>query len=627
MVDEFHFHQFEAICNNASMALFILDGHQRCAYVNPAGAALTGFALSEIKGRPLHDLVHRKIPNRSLDPAMECPIDRAFPKNHKEQGEEVFVHKDGHLYDVAFTASPIHEAGEIVGTVVEIQDITARKRSENDLRESEARFRAMADNIAQLAWIADKTGWIFWYNRRWFDYTGTTLEEMQGWGWQKVHHPDHVDRVTVKFRHHIENGQAWEDTFPLRGIDGKFRWFLSRAFPIRDDAGIIIQWFGTNTDITKQRDDEEALRESEERYRILTETVPQLVWTTGADGSVDYFNDRWYTYTKSSPSDILGWGWIAFLHADDLPRVRGRWLACLETGDDPNVEYRLRGADGSYRWFRGNASAVRDGSGSIIRWIGTSSDIDEQKHANEELRSANRDLEQFAYVSAHDLQEPLRMITQHLDLIQTKFGHQLGPQPTAYLTKSVDAAVRMRALINDLLAYSRIGRADPVWRSFSAREALDDAIADLLSDIDESKALVTIGDLPPVVGSRSEMTLVFQNLISNALKYHSAAHSPRIEIAASRIDGLYQFTVTDNGIGIDPRNRERIFEVFQRLHSRAEYPGSGIGLALCLRIVERHRGRIWVTSQPGQGSEFHFTWPANEQDLGHDLALRHSARG
>ena len=157
--------------------------------------------------------------------------------------------------------------------IAETRNVTGVEQieAEKALRESEARFRELADHISQFAWTADQSGWIYWYNKRWHDYTGTTLKEMEGWGWQKVHHPDHVDRVVERIRQSFETGEAWEDTFPLRGRDGTYRWFLSRALPIRNEAGEVIRWFGTNTDITEQIEAEKALRDSERRFRELAD--------------------------------------------------------------------------------------------------------------------------------------------------------------------------------------------------------------------------------------------------------------------------------------------------------------------------------------------------------------------
>ncbi len=183
-----------------------------------------------------------------------------------EHYETIRRRKDGTELTVSLTVSPVVDLqGRIIGASKIARNITEQKRIEEALRENEERLRMLADNISQFAWTADPTGWIFWYNRRWYEYTGTTFEEMQGWGWEKVHHPDHLDRVVKKWRQAHVTGEPWEDTFPLRGLDGTYRWFLSRALPIRDAEGRIVQWFGTNTDITELRETQATLRESEER--------------------------------------------------------------------------------------------------------------------------------------------------------------------------------------------------------------------------------------------------------------------------------------------------------------------------------------------------------------------------
>jgi PAS domain S-box-containing protein len=182
--------------------------------------------------------------------------------------------RDGSIVHVELTITPIRgDTGELVGGVKIVRDLTERRQAQAALEAEESRFRTLADNMSQLAWMADPSGYIFWYNRRWFDYTGSTLDDVKGWGWRSLHHPDHVDRVVTRLQHSWDSGEPWEDTFPLRGADGEYRWFLSRALPIRDAEGRIVRWFGTNTDITDQRRLEAALAESNERKDAFLATL------------------------------------------------------------------------------------------------------------------------------------------------------------------------------------------------------------------------------------------------------------------------------------------------------------------------------------------------------------------
>jgi PAS domain S-box-containing protein len=369
-------------------------------------------------------------------------------------------------------------------------DISNMKKAEMALRESEERFRTLADNMSQFAWMTDEKGWIFWYNKRWYEYTGTALEDMEGWGWRKTHHPDQVDRVVAKFSKAIATGEVWEDTFPLRGKDGQYRWFLSRAVPIRDEQGRVRRWFGTNTDITELR----------EAQLAIEKTV-------------------------------------------------------------------------------------------------------------EELARSNRELEQFAYIASHDLQTPLRAVTGFLDLLSRRYKGQLGPEADEFISFAVDGAQRMHQLINDILAYSRVGTRGKPLERLESGEPLARALGHLKAEIEESGAEVTVGELPAVTGDRNQLAQLFQNLVGNAIKYRKKEEPPRIRITAEEKTGEWQFRVRDNSIGFDPQHADRIFQIFQRLHTISEYPGTGIGLAICRKIIERHGGRIWAESEPGQGATFFFTLP------------------
>jgi light-regulated signal transduction histidine kinase (bacteriophytochrome) len=226
-----------------------------------------------------------------------------------------------------------------------------------------------------------------------------------------------------------------------------------------------------------------------------------------------------------------------------------------------------------------------------------------------ELQRSNQELEQFAYVASHDLQEPLRMVASYVQLLEREYKGKLDADADEFIGFAVDGAKRMQALIQDLLTYSRVGRAEPATEPADLEVALGKALGNLKTAIDESGATVEADAMPTVVADASQMTQLFQNLIGNAVKFHGA-DPVSVHVGAERENGAWHFRVQDNGIGIDPKHADRIFAIFQRLHTRAEYPGTGIGLALCRKIVERHGGEIWVESEPGTGTTFRFTVPA-----------------
>jgi PAS domain S-box-containing protein len=255
-----------------------------------------------------------------------------------------------------------------------------------------AAFEALADYLPTLCWLAMPDGHIVWYNRRWHDYCGSTPEEMEGWGWQVVHDPGVLPDVMAQWTSSIASGEPFEMVFPLRGADGRYRPFLTRIVPLRGADGAILRWLGVNTEIGAQLRAEAALSDSEASFKVLTDAMPQMVWSTLPDGYHDYYNAQWYEFTGVPAGSTDGEGWSGMFHPEDQERAWDRWRHSLRTGEPYEIQYRLRRHDGVYRWTLGRALPVRNAQGEIVRWIGTCTDIHDEKTAADQAEVLSREL-------------------------------------------------------------------------------------------------------------------------------------------------------------------------------------------------------------------------------------------
>ena len=628
------------------------------------------------------------------------------------------------------------------------RDSAARSIAERAQREGEDRFRDLANNMSQLAWTADENGSIYWFNQRWFDYFGTTAAEMATPGWERsVHHPDHVERVLDKFWRALKAGEIWEDTFPLRGRDGVYRSFLSRAVPIRDATGKVVRWFGTNTDISEIQKSEKNLAGLEDRYRGLLEAAPDAMVVVNQSGEVVLLNvqaEKQFAYSRDelvgqNVTNIIPEGFAERMIADGtrtaaealaqqigtgielyglrkdgsefpieimlsplesaegvlvtaairdisvrkdaerhLAQTEARYRGLLEAAPDGMVVVNKRGeivllnahAEKQFRYWRDEligkkvksiipegfaerliADGTRTAAEALEQQIGTGieliglrkdrsefpieimlsplesaegilvtaaiRDITNRKQAEahllekvQELNRSNEELEQFAYLASHDLQEPLRMVASYTQLLSRRYKGKLDSDADEFIAFAVDGANRMQRLIQDLLLYSRVEKKGHDLLEVSSASALKKALFNLQGAIEQSGAIVTQDTLPDVTADENQLVQLFQNLVGNAIKYQ-APGVPQIHISAARNGApRWIFSVRDNGLGIDPQFFEKIFGMFQRLHKRDEFEGTGMGLAICRKIVERHGGSISVESTPGEGSTFSFTLAA-----------------
>ena len=382
--------RLDAIINNTMMALFVMDERQQCVFMNRAAEELTGYRFEETQGRALHDVIHHRYPDGRHYPLEECPIDRAFPERNRVQGEELFVHKDGSFYPVAFTASPIRDdAGRSIGTIIEARGIAADLAQQAALRETEERYRLAVRATSDAIWDWDlKSDRILW-NEALHDAYGHRLEDVppSGAWWLAQIHPDDRPRVDTGIHGIIDGaGDRWQDEYRFRRADGSYAYVLDRGYVIRDSGGRATRMIGAMLDMSESKRAEAALRESEERLRAITDSIDQMIWSTRPDGFHDYFNQRWYDFTGTPPGSTDGEGWNGLFHPEDQQRTWATWRLSLETGTPYHIEYRLRHRSGQYRWVLGRAQPVRDAEGRIVRWYGTCTDIQEIKEAQDELR-------------------------------------------------------------------------------------------------------------------------------------------------------------------------------------------------------------------------------------------------
>jgi len=506
-------------------------------------------------------------------------------------------------------------------------DITARRQAEEALGESEARFRMLADSIPQLAWIADETGAINWYNQRWFDYTGTTLDEMQGWGWKKVHEPAHLDRVVAGFQRAIGAGEPWEDTFRLRARDGQYRWFLSRAVPIRDGNGRVVRWFGTNTDVTEQRAVEERMRRSEERFRTVLDASASIVWNTVA-GQFEWPQPRWTAFTGQSFEQLRNWGWLDAVHPEDRARIADVWSQAVQARTRYEVDHRLRRADGAWRYMEARAVPILDEDGSVREWIGTHTDLTDRTLAEQQLAAAkeaaeeaNRAKSQFIANMSHELRTPLSAIIGYSEMLQEEIGDSGDAEGFSNDVGKIEANARhLLGLINDVLDLSKVesGKMEVYTEDFDAGAMMHDVEATVQA-LMKKKGNTLETHMPPdgLGAMHSDVTKIRQmllNLLSNAAKFTEGSS---VTLSAERSSGpdgreWVTFRVADTGIGMTNEQLGKLFQRFQQADASTtrKFGGTGLGLAITKAFSTMLGGDVEVESTPGQGSIFTIRLPA-----------------
>ena len=490
-----------------------------------------------------------------------------------------------------------------------------RYRAQQALALSEARYRRLSERSPVGIVQADSLGICLYANDRWVEMTGQRREDLLGRKWcDAVMARDRVS-VAAAWERAVQAGGDIAEEMRVEKPDGRVGWVRLRASSLGEEDGTVGQLVLIFEDITAAREARQALTLSEEKFaKAFLGSPDALVISTMESGS--------YVEVNNAFCRLLGYSRAEFMGSDAKtlkvwadPKEREKLIALvLQDGQVENSEAVLRRKDASTLIVQISLQQIMVAGESCLLFI--CRDISERREIEARtqtllarLDASNKELEQFAYVTSHDLQEPLRMIAGYARLLERRYHGRLDSDADDFIGFLVDGAKRMQGMILDLLEYSRVDRLGGDFVLFDGKEALDEVSKNLSAALGEAQGRLSIGAIPSVTADRSQFVRLFQNLIGNALKYRHPDRAPEISVTATCQDDFWLFSVTDNGIGIGAQYFDRIFLVFQRLHTREHDQGTGIGLAICKKIVERHGGRIWLDSEEGVGSSFHFTLP------------------
>jgi PAS domain S-box-containing protein len=536
----------------------------------------------------------------------------------------------------------VNKVGKLL--VVTTEDITKRKEAEKTIQESEAKFRTMAESTPVLITVGDETGDVTYFNKAWTALTGRPSQDLLQMGWTNIIYEEDRERFIPVFLDAFAIKAPFTGEFRVLNATGEPRWLMADGVPRFDTGGNFMGYISACTDITQNKVSQQQLQTALEQVRLSKEAAELGTFDMDLERGTMHWDDRCRTLFGISHHEPVTYekDFAGGLHPDDRDRI----LKLIDqafnksiSNGEYDVEYRTIGAeDGVIRWVRAKGKVYFDSNDKPARFIGSVLDITDKVMAvqriealveertkelakanealqqiNKELQRSNQNLEEFAHAASHDLKEPIRKIHFFTHQLREQLADRLKEAEVRSFGRIENASQRMGNLIDDLLLYSHVSQRPHDTESVDLNEKLKRVLEDLDLDIEEKGATVNIGKLPVVQGYRRQLQQLIQNLLSNSLKYSKADVPPVIEITAENVEKkgkhYHLIKVTDNGIGFPQEYREKIFQMFARLHGRAEYSGTGVGLSIVKKVVENHNGFIEVYSAPGEGASFQVYLP------------------
>jgi len=604
--------KFRELSELLGAGIFEADAAGDLTYANPQGLGM--FGLSDINLKLGFNLFEVVAP-RDRDVA-RANFGRVLRREDVGPLEYLVKKRDGAVFTILTHSTAIVRDGKVAGVRGIVVDISDLKKTEQALKDSERRYRELTDLLDEAVFEMDLSGRFTYANRKGLSSLGIDEHDLErGLTVLDIVAPSDRERAGENLAKALEKGDTGAVEFCIVRKDGTAFPALTHGSAIlRDDVVVGVR--GIVFDISDLKKTEQALRESEQRFRTLLKTLHEGIWVLDKDDRTTFVNPRMAEMLGYTEDEFVGKPVYEF-NDEEWKKFTAEKMERRRQGITEQLEGELVRKDGRRVYALFETSPIMDDDGNYAGSIAGVQDITERKLNEErmkrtltELDRSNKELEHFAYVTSHDLREPLRMMTSFAQALEKRYKDKLDGTADEYIHFIVDGASRMQRLIDDILVYSRVGTRGLPFEPVDMGRALQEVLLNLKTAVDEAGARIASGPLPVIHGDPVQMQQVLQNLISNALKFRREEEPPIVRVSASRKGPDWFFSVADNGIGMDPELFGRLFVLFQRLHPSDKYPGTGVGLAVTKKIVERHGGRIWVESEPGKGSTFHFSVPA-----------------
>jgi PAS domain S-box-containing protein len=606
--------KYRGLLDDSPDAMVVVNSSGEIVLLNDQAEKRFGYLRNELPGQKVEEIIPQGLAERLIAEAMSQQTCNGIELNGRR--------KDGTEFPIEIVLNPLETAEGILVTPA-IREITDRKTAEKHLAQVEAKYRGLLEAAPDAMVVVNASGEIALLNVQAEKQFGYRRDELLGQQVKNVIPDGFAERLVADGTRTAAEALAQQIGTGIelngRRKDGSTFPIEIMLSPLESAEGILVT--AAIRDITERKRVEDSLRNSEERFRLMASGIKDYANVMlDPDGLVVSWNEGAERIKGYRAEEIIGQPFSRFYPAEDIHNgkpVRELALAA-ERGSFEDEGWRVR-KDGTRFLANVVITALRDQNGRLRGFGKITRDITELKESEQhlgktmaELKRSNDDLELFAYVASHDLQEPLRMVASYTQLLARRYKGRLDSDADEFIAYAVDGCNRMQELIQDLLSYSRVGANTDAMRQTSCEDALARAVKNLQATIEASKAIVEHDPLPVIDTDGTRLAQVFQNLIGNAIKYRGA-ELPQIHISARQAGREWIFSVRDNGMGIESQYFDRIFVIFQRLHGQKEYQGTGIGLAMCKKILDRLGGRIWVESQVTKGSTFYFALPVGEQ--------------